>query len=427
MIRRLVCAASATVIVLLGLPPLGAAASAKPGCGATITRSTTLTADVGPCTGDGLIVTANHVTLDLAGHRIFGATPESTSFVGVRLRNVSNVTVEGPGSVYRFAAGVAIVGGHGNILQGLDVHDNNSTQFSNDNPDLALFGDGIAVVASSYNLVTHNYVHGNGPFDGIGVFTFVFQGTHGPAPEHNTITNNQVVDNSIPDVCLSNGTYFGGPCVPGEPVFSEDIGIRIEGPQADFNTLSGNSVSGSGRDGISVLNAGGVTPMLDRNTNTMISGNNSSGNGTAVVLTDPVVGKLGGDGVFNRCFAGSSPVGCPTLTTIVGNTVDDNPAHGISLDASQGNVVLANEASGNGFGNQTVYASDPPYTDGFDTNTNPNCDHNTWLGNSFGTVNQPCVRKHVPSAASPSAASVAAVSPSSPVHQPPRPGGRATL
>src|SRR5262245_45236023 len=65
-------------------------------CGSTVTTSVKLTANIGPCLGDGLVVTASNVTVDLGGHTITGGdrgpgtTPEQ---VGVRVVNASHVTV----------------------------------------------------------------------------------------------------------------------------------------------------------------------------------------------------------------------------------------------------------------------------------------------------------------------------------------------
>ena len=41
-------------------------------CGATITRDTTLKADLTNCPGDGLVIGADNITLDLNGHTIDG-------------------------------------------------------------------------------------------------------------------------------------------------------------------------------------------------------------------------------------------------------------------------------------------------------------------------------------------------------------------
>src|SRR5438309_12014566 len=42
-------------------------------CGTVITKDTTLQADITGCTGDGLVIGADHVTLDLNGHTVSGA------------------------------------------------------------------------------------------------------------------------------------------------------------------------------------------------------------------------------------------------------------------------------------------------------------------------------------------------------------------
>jgi parallel beta-helix repeat protein len=68
-------------------------AVASPGCGAVITSSTTLTADIGPCPGSGLVIGASYVTLDCAGHAIRGTN--FTSFDGITIDSphVSHVAV----------------------------------------------------------------------------------------------------------------------------------------------------------------------------------------------------------------------------------------------------------------------------------------------------------------------------------------------
>jgi len=422
---------SAVVLGLVGAPGLTGTALAKTGCGAVLKTNTTLTADVGPCPGVGLVIRADDITVDLGGHRVFGTAEEGSS-PGILLDRVRGVTVK-RGSVDNFDGGVLVYRGRKNTLTGLEVHHNDSAQFTADHPDLAQLGDGIVILGSKANTVTASQVHDNGPFSGIAVLTEIGPGgVAGPLPTDNSITGNIVRHNDVDDACSSAGDFFGGPCEPGEGVFSEDIGVRIEGPGANHTTISGNTITENGREGVSVLNTRGAStpPEIDspQNTDTLISGNDINHNGVARVLTDPEVGQLGGDGIFNRCFSGSFVPGCPTRTTITGNRVNDNQNHGIAIGKSQGNTIIGNIAFGNGGGTTTDYASDPPYTDGFDTNTAPPCDANVWLHNSFGTVNQPCVRNHP--AASDAVPSLAATPTAEPEHrspQPPRPGGRATL
>jgi parallel beta-helix repeat protein len=104
---------------------------------------------------------------------------------------------------------------------------------------------------------------------------------------------------------------------------------------------------------------------------------------------------------------------------------DDNPAHGIALDASQGNTVEDNTATGNGFGNQTINDSEPPYTDGFDIS--PGCATTTWLRSILITVNQPCVLGTTSAAKGKLMSGASGNAAVSEIHMPARRGGRASL
>ncbi len=429
--KRMLVVGSAVAVGLLGAPGLSGTALAKTGCGAVIKTSTTLTADVGPCPGVGLTVRANNIILDLGGHRVFGTAAEGV-WAGVRLDKVSGVTVKN-GSVDNFDAGVEVFRGQKNTVVGLDVHDNNSAQFVADNPDLGQLGDGILILGSKDNTIRANQVHDNGPFSGISVVSETAnQSVTGPFPTGNLITGNTVRHNEVDDVCTSAGDYFNGPCTPGEGVFNENIGVRIEGPGATHTTISKNVITESGREGLAVLNTRNrFTPpdaISPQNTDTYISDNEINHNGVATVVTDtdPSIGQLGGDGVFTRCFTNSPPAGCATRTTIVNNRLNDNLAHGIAIDKAEGNTIIGNTATGNGHGTMTSYASDPPYTDGFDATINPSCDSNTWLRNTLGTVNQPCVRNHVGTVAGSGSSPAAATAPAADTRSA-RSGGRATL
>ncbi|MCA1696970.1 MAG: hypothetical protein LC749_20880, partial [Actinobacteria bacterium] len=91
-VRTTLILGSAVGLLSLGSVVTSAGAATRVACGATITRSTTLTANVGPCHGDGIVVAASNITLDLHGHRVFGdAAPEATGdFAGIRLQRTSN-------------------------------------------------------------------------------------------------------------------------------------------------------------------------------------------------------------------------------------------------------------------------------------------------------------------------------------------------
>jgi len=320
-------------------------------CGQEITANTTLTADLVCANGPALVVTADNVILDLGGHTVSGNGTTSGGAPGILLRHVKGVTVQ-KGTVQHFGAGVAIAGGSGNLVQNLTLQDN----VGDPNGD---FGDGLVITDSTANHITGNTVRRNGPFSGISVVG---------ASTGNNIHQNVVSDNNM---------------LPGTPTAGrQDMGIRIEGPAANNNKVVGNTVTGSGADGIVVLatcanpttSCAGTPP----NEGNEITHNMSHNNGTS------------GTGSGIRLFAVPSPV-APANNTISGNVTDANATNGVSIDAvgtanpgPPQNKLTANSGHGNG------------QFDGFDGNTNPACGTNTWHGNSFAKVNQPCVAAGAP-------------------------------
>ena len=314
-------------------------------CGAEITADTTLDADLKCSGGPALIVTADNITLDLGGHTISGDGTTTASHPGILLRNVKGVTIQ-KGTVQHFGAGVAIEGGANNVVQNMTLQDNVGDADSD-------YGDGIAISSSSGNKVQGNTVRRNGPFSGISMV--------GPS------TNNQILANVVTDNNM----------LPGDPSRGrQDMGIRVEGPAANNNVISGNTVTGSGADGIVVLptcaNPQTGCAGTPGNEGNEISKNMSHKNGTS------------GNGSGIRLFTVAAPV-APTKTTISDNVTNQNTTNGVSIDAAgdatpkpTNNKLTGNQGRQNG------------QFDGFDGNT-PACDGNTWSGNDFGTANQPCV------------------------------------
>ncbi|MCA1683939.1 MAG: right-handed parallel beta-helix repeat-containing protein [Actinobacteria bacterium] len=378
------------MLVALGTVAVGTA-GAQIGCGSTISANTTLTADIGPCPGPGLIVVADNVSLNFNGHRVFGTADQGTS-PGVAVPRRTGVKISGPGSIYGFDSGIVIGAGSKNTVRGLYIHDNVSSQFVADNPGPGQLGDGILMFSSSFNVIQGNTVARNGPFSGIAVASFTddAQALTGPPPTGNTIEGNTVRDNNLPELCAEAGTtteYPGTPCDPFTPVFNQDIGIRIEGPVALRNTVKANLVTGSGRDGIAVLNTTNRTnpPSADNS----IIGNTVRGSGFTGFDFEGFF--LSGAGILNRCFNSSVPSGCPVRTLIKGNTSDNNSASGILLGTySTSNTVTGNKAHGNGLPGIGGGAFDRSW-DGEDDHVSPPCDNNLWRANDLGTGNLPCV------------------------------------
>jgi parallel beta-helix repeat protein len=86
-----------------------AAAAAAPeavGCGAVVTQNVTLHADLGPCPGDGLVVGANGVRINLNGFTIWGT--KAAGSVGIRVVGHDDVKIVGGqfASINEFGTGV---------------------------------------------------------------------------------------------------------------------------------------------------------------------------------------------------------------------------------------------------------------------------------------------------------------------------------
>src|SRR3954471_16536171 len=86
-------------LLFVAVSVVASPAAARPAvtltCGQTITENTKLTSDIGPCDGDGLVIGADNITLDLGGHTISAVAQPSTAgaWTGVRVGGHDGVTV----------------------------------------------------------------------------------------------------------------------------------------------------------------------------------------------------------------------------------------------------------------------------------------------------------------------------------------------
>lgn len=353
-VRRAALVGSLALVATVG-QPTAAGAVVLP-CGATVTESITLTADIGPCPDYGLRVGADNITIDLGGHRIFG-TPSPRDGAGVYLFRRSGVTVRN-GTIEFFDAGVAIEGGSGNAVRHMRIQNNIGGL-------RAFYGDGVAILSSVNNVVANNFVRNNGGFSGIGLYTEV-DGDH-PRATGGPSTGNQILDNQV----LDNTAARGEGAVTG----TDNDGIRIE-PNTSGNLIARNMVGNSGLDGIALF-AGA--------SNNTVRNNTVFGNGFFRTTARRGNGII----VFNR----------GTGNVIEGNTVQGNADNGIVLQGPIGanagatsNTVRFNLSVGNSmrppinpnpggaFGGPTFDLQD----------RNVNCDNNTWFGNRYRTAFPAC-------------------------------------
>ncbi len=334
-------------------------AAATVACGQTITKDTTLTADVGPCQGDGIIIGADNIRLNLNGRRVLGNSDQGASgeFAGIRLAGRTGVTVTGhpgksgkKGTVSGFEAGVVIDGGSANTVENLTARDN----IGRDDPFNAELGDGIVIFDSPSNRILNNVVVHNGIFDGIGVL--------GSASDNSIIQGNTVDDTVGPRP--EEGSSIGGPAGQGVIVNGADGATR---GQIAGTKIEGNTIRRSASAGISNIN----------HVDASILGNTVEGNG----LTNRA-----GNGIGIQAGLGFR-VQFATRILVQGNEVHGNGENGILVrfGASE-NRIINNDAADNNA------AFD--FSRSFDLHDeNRGCDSNVWQGNIWGAglFNPSCV------------------------------------
>lgn len=404
-------------------------------CGDVITQDTTLDRDIGPCPGFGLIVAANNVVLDLNGHTITGdpEVRQSPDKAGVLLRQVSGVTVRN-GTVERFDAGVAIMGGGDNVVTRVTAQDNVNYRVvtgrdarpgdvDREEGPFCDFGDGITVFNSTGNVIEKNVVTGNGPFSGV---SLVYDS------DDNVVAKNDVRDNDLLNLTpAGENTICGGLGTPQQPMeegrVSQDAGVRIEGPGADRNLIEANRIKRSGLSGVFVSgyqmgvgsNNGDNVIRKNRISETGLRTHDSEGDGTESYRSSGITlhhagtsrvhvshGNIIEKNNSSRNFGAGIEVTGPTPGSgrvgHAGNTIRNNVANHNFLDGihlSEGTVqtiVTGNRAHNNGRDKERVaeISEADRYSnwDGVDGGDyNPDCGSNVWSRNRFGTVNQPCV------------------------------------
>ena len=316
-LKRTLCGVSILAILTTVTALASPAQAAHIGCGDVITTNTTLHSDVGPCTGDGLVIATDGITLNLNRHRVFAANGAG-DHAGVRMTDVTGVTVTN-GIVEGFDAGVVIDGGSNNTVHRVGA-------MNNINDALAApceLGDGIAVLDSSGNTITRNLVVHNGPFGGI---TLIGDS------DNNVIDANQVRDNNV----VGTG---GSGCGNN----NQDEGIRIEGPGAQGNRVESNQVTNSLLAGIGlhghVCNPPSGAPPEPANTGNVVIRNTVSG----TAGTDIASG-------INFLQQGPAAIVCPAFeNTVERNSTNGNQGDGIFVAAnSHDNQINFNQANDNG-------------------------------------------------------------------------------
>jgi parallel beta-helix repeat protein len=346
------------------------------GCGQVLTRSITLSNDLLACPGDGLVIGASGITVDLNGRLVQGTGLGA----GVRNPGHHDVTIRG-GAVQSFDSGVLLSGAQRNVVTGISfaqtelgavyLMGGSSSNHVAGNTAPAGNGEGIVVEGAS----NHNRLEGNR-----------LTGSSNSGIRVDFSSNTAIIGNLVAggsDVAI---TTTGAPRTVVQSNTVQGVGdaaILMTGSSANvirFNTLGQTADAGVVLSGVSdslvkgntMSHAGDAAISLELgSSNVRVIDNQASHSSDAGVFLGDGVGNVvrgnvllsnttgievfgGGNHLieFNTASAGLGlgiEVGESLNATVFGNTTNNNGTGGIAIEgAAQSGDVRGNQASGNG-------------------------------------------------------------------------------
>jgi parallel beta-helix repeat protein len=360
-----------------GLADIGGSLHYTPvSCGQVLTTSVLLGRDLTDCPGDGLIIGAAGITLDLGGHTIDGVGLGA----GIRNDGFASVTITN-GTVQEFDFGVQLTAGAAlntiasltaqlNQEAGIQLSDagNGNTLSSNavvgnkigialmdgapgavviDNTIAGNSGHGLHLARSSGNLLQANRVAGSSDL------AVLLEEASGNTLVGNTISDSS--DGALAILAGSNGNRVEGNTLTA----TGDAGMRVA--DSDGNELIANTVQAVGDTAVILENAhnnrvegntlteGGDAGIYVANSagNQLLSNTVQQMSDSGIVLNNAHGGVVRGNDL--RFNAGGIELDSATGNLIESNDASHSVGTGIELEAeSLGNVVVMNVASLNG-------------------------------------------------------------------------------
>ena len=205
----------ATVAIALSATLAAQSPTAPDLCGTTLMTNVKLEEDL-TCSGDGLIVGADGITVDLNGHTIAGSGGGN----GITVRGRRGVVVAG-GTVRSFVTGVLVAGSSGIVIK--------ENRFTENR-------EGVFLNGSSANTVKENVAWQN-QLRGI----MIRPSLSGVQSTQNLVTENILIDNP------SGILLFGQPgnTLKENMITGSTVGIDLTGPGASGNLLKENTLTSS--------------------------------------------------------------------------------------------------------------------------------------------------------------------------------------
>jgi parallel beta-helix repeat protein len=231
--------AAATLLALSAAPALGNHVR----CGDTITQDTTLDSDLIDCPGDGIVVGADGITLDLNGHTVDGipgqsgtAVDNSAGYDGVRVER---------GTLRQFGRALSLADVSDNIVKNVVMSDTYGIEAyrikrSRIEHSVLRPSGGIFISSSEGNYVTDTVVSSSG-HEGISLVW----------SDHNVDRSNSLIGGS-PGIEIFESHYSS---VVENSVTGGDEGMRLDG--ATHNRIERNRISDVPSYAMHIVNEGG--------------------------------------------------------------------------------------------------------------------------------------------------------------------------
>src|SRR5215831_15493858 len=206
-----------------------AAAVTNPACGEVVQGNVNLTANL-KCSGDGIIVGADGVNLNLNGYSITGPGQQSSK-VGVVIPNNNNIMVMGPGVISGFQAGILATGSKGVQVKNIILKNN----------EIAVFTTGSTDTQVSDNIINNNNL-----------------GIASHSSKSVSLMSNIVNNNQLAGVTLVNSHKA---ILTANNIQGGQNGLFLDA-QSSENTISMNNVL---HNVIDLNNANGLAPNINVN------------------------------------------------------------------------------------------------------------------------------------------------------------------
>jgi parallel beta-helix repeat protein len=304
----------------------GQALASHVSCGDVITHDTTLDSDLIDCPGDGIVIGADNITLDLDGHTVDAGpstapddhgVDNSTGRVGVTIRD---------GRIQGFGyAGIKV----GRSLTQCEPCNDPAPVTANRLRNLTVIGGGIAIEESAGNQIVGNSLSGLRSSIGL------------RDSDHNRIEDNTILHGGGIWLLQSDDNQLIGNRVSSDALIDGAIELLYS---AERNLVDSNSVSGAYM-GIRVDEA-------DANA---VRRNLAYGNEYGIGLSGATMNTVAGNRIAHNAFNGMS-LGVARDTSIEGNVIVSNGFFGIGMQCSADVRVSRNFVSDTHFVNDDIFA-----------------------------------------------------------------------